>query len=130
MSSVEERSHRVLTIVFSFYLQYKEQLKSLYNKDDLAGDIFRTLSPKVMQYHGVSMKLPQIIKVGDIQPRISLRFLASYYSIYYICWLFFIIKLFGLGMTESVLLLLFTFVLFALHNVVSTPLKINQNLLD
>ena len=104
-------------------LQYKDPLSKLYNRNDIFGKVLRCLSPKVVQYRGIPVKLPQSIAVGAVEPRVCLRFLASYYTLYYICWLIILFKLFGLGVLEFLLILLFLLVLFTLQNVVSTPVQ-------
>ena len=81
----------------------------------------RKLSPRVAHKYGQSVKLPGSVQVGCIQPRISLRFLASYYTIYYVGWILFICKLFGVGFFEVVLLLAVISILFALQNMGSYP---------
>jgi len=103
--------------------KYHAQLKTLYNKDGVVGKVFRTLSPKVKEHCGISVKLPSSQKIGVVEPRLCLRFLASYYSIYYILWLIFLFRLFDLGTLGCIVFLILLFVFFTLQNVVSAPLK-------
>eukprot|EP00112_Aurelia_sp_Birch-Aquarium-sp1_P008788 Seg1978.1 transcript_id=Seg1978.1/GoldUCD/mRNA.D3Y31 product="Sphingomyelin phosphodiesterase 4" protein_id=Seg1978.1/GoldUCD/D3Y31 len=103
--------------------KYKEPLTKIYNREDFIGKTLRTLSPRVIEHDGKAVRLPSTSSLGVLQPKISLRFLASYYTIYYIGWLLLIAKLFGLGFIEFSLLSLLVLVVFLLQNIVSCPVK-------
>eukprot|EP00794_Sanderia_malayensis_P014258 gene14258-15745_t len=111
------------TVSVMLNIRLKRPLTELYNREDLIGRSLRKLSPNVCSQHGLSVKLPDAIPVGSIEPRISLRFMSSYYTIYYVAWLLLISKLFGFGLLQVVLLFIVMFVLFALQNMDSNPEK-------
>eukprot|EP00795_Rhopilema_esculentum_P015473 gene15473-6722_t len=104
--------------------KYREQLMSSYNSENIVGKTLRTLSPKLFEHRGTSVRLPCSAATERVQPKISLRFLGSYYTIYYILWLLIIAILFDIGILQFVFMLLLLFVVFTLQNVVSSPVKL------
>jgi len=109
--------------------RYAERLEVLYNRKDIIGKTLKRCSKGVQTTHYVDtpIQLPQIAANEHIIPRISLRFVGSYYFLGYFCWIIILARLFGFGWISILFLMVIISLVCVVYNIDQPPRRMKKD---
>ncbi|KAK3083762.1 hypothetical protein FSP39_002782 [Pinctada imbricata] len=105
--------------------QFGEQIQSLYDRDDLIGRFSHVfLAPSLSRGQKIDSPIPSSTRRAMEEPRLSLRFFGSYKTMMYLCFLYFVARVWlGMGPVGFTLCLMILIAGFGLFRAVFLPVK-------
>ena len=95
----------------------------------MIGKTLKRCSKGVQTTHYIDtpIQLPQIAANEHIIPRISLRFVGSYYFLGYFCWIVILARLFGFGWISILLLMVSISLVCVVYNIDQPPRRLKYD---